>query len=278
MTKIDAHQHFWKFDPVRDSWITDEMAVIQRDFLPDDLQPLLAENGLDACVVVQSVQSEAENTFQLENAAKHDFIKGVVGWVDLQAENVEESLSYYSQFPKMKGFRHVLQGEADRAFMLRPAFKRGISKLKQFGYTYDILVFPDQLRYTSEFIGAFPGQLFVIDHLAKPQIKNKNIKDWKKGIVAVAEHENVYCKISGMVTEADWEHWKNEDFIPYLEVVVEAFGPKRIMFGSDWPVCQVAASYHQVVALVKDYFSSFTLNEQALLFGENASSFYRLQQ
>lgn len=276
MQRIDAHQHFWKFDPIRDSWITGDMAEIQRDFMPEDLKPLLDENGLNACVVVQSEQSEAENTFQLENAGKHDFITGVVGWIDLQAENVEERLSYYTQFPEMKGFRHILQGEQDRVLMLRPAFKRGISKLNQYGYTYDILIFADQLKYTKEFVATFPNQPFVIDHLAKPNIKDGELTAWKKDIMAVAELENVFCKISGMVTEADWRHWKREDLIPYMDVVVEAFGPKRIMFGSDWPVCQVAASYTQVVSIVRDYFSSFTPNEQALFFGGNAAAFYKL--
>lgn len=277
MQKIDAHQHFWKFDPVRDSWITSDMARIQKDFMPEDLQPLLKENGLEGCVVVQSDQSEAENEFQLSNARKYDFIKGVVGWVDLQAENVEDRLAYYAQFPKMKGFRHVLQGEADRAFMLSPAFKRGISKLKHFGYTYDILIFPDQLKYTKAFVADFPEQPFVIDHIAKPDIKKEKIENWKKDMRAVAAHENVYCKISGMVTEADWKQWKQEDFKPYMEVVVEAFGTHRIMYGSDWPVCLVAAdTYGQMMSVVKDYFSSFSANEQELFFGGNASAFYRL--
>lgn len=277
MKKIDAHQHFWKFDPVRDSWITEDMNVIRRDFLPEDLEPLLKDNGFDGCVVVQSDQSEAENSFQIANAEKYAFVKAVVGWVDLQAENVEERLSNYAQFSKLKGFRHVLQGEADRALMLHPDFKRGISKLKKFGYTYDILIFPDQLAYTKEFVAAFPDQPFVIDHIAKPHIKDRKISEWEKDIKAVAAHENVYCKISGMVTEADWENWETTDFDPYLDVIVGAFGTERIMFGSDWPVCQVAASYHQVVRLVKDYFGSFTPNEQALFFGGNASTFYGLE-
>lgn len=277
MKKIDAHQHFWKFDPIRDSWITEEMNAIRCDFLPQDLEPVLKENGFDGCVVVQSDQSEAENTFQLNNAEKYPFIKGIVGWVDLQAKDVEERLSHYTQFPKLKGFRHVLQGESDRALMLRPEFKRGINSLKKFGYTYDILIFPDQLIHTKEFVTAFPGQPFVIDHLAKPDIKGRKIKEWEKDIKAVAEHENVYCKISGMVTEADWKHWESQNFTPYLDVVVENFGPKRIMFGSDWPVCQVAASYCQVVDLMMDYFSSFTPNEQALFFGGNTEAFYGLE-
>ena len=276
MQRIDAHQHFWQFDPVRDSWITEEMAVIQRDFLPGDLEPMLKENGIDGCVVVQSAQSEAENTFQLANAENHDFIKGVVGWVDLWAENVEERLDAFSQFPKLKGFRYVLQGAEDPAIMLQPDFKRGIDKLKKFGYTYDILIFPNQLKPSREFVAAFPDQPFVVDHLAKPHIKEKKIDEWKKDIKEVAAHENVYCKISGMVTEADWQHWKREDLRPYIDVVVEAFGTKRIMFGSDWPVCLVAASYNETIDIVKDYFSSFSKDEQELFFGGNATSFYKL--
>lgn len=277
MKRIDAHQHFWKFDPVRDSWITDDMSVIRRDFLPQDLEPLLKAHGFDGCVVVQSDQSETENTFQLDNAEKHAFIKGVVGWVDLRADNIEERLASYSQFPKLKGFRHILQGEADRALMLRSDFKHGISKLNKFGYTYDILIFPDQLAYTKEFVQTFPDQPFVIDHIAKPYIKDKKISDWEKDIKAVAEYENVYCKISGMVTEADWGNWKVEDFTPYIGVIVEAFGTDRIMFGSDWPVCQVAATYSQVVELVKGYFASFSTHEQEMFFGGNASAFYKLR-
>ncbi|MHA4812300.1 amidohydrolase family protein [Flavitalea flava] len=276
-SKIDAHQHFWKFDPIRDSWIGPEMAVIQRDFLPDHLQPVLEAAGIEGCVVVQSDQSEDENDFQLAGAAKHNFIKGVVGWVDLQSPDVEERLAYYSRFPKMKGFRHVLQGEKDRALMLRPSFINGIRKLKKFGYTYDLLIYPDQLGYACELTAAHPDQLFVIDHIAKPYIKDNRItEEWKTAIRAFADQENVYCKISGMVTEADWTNWKPEDFRPYLDTVVEAFGTGRILFGSDWPVCLVAGSYEKVMQIVRDYFSSFSKEEQADFFGGNATGFYHL--
>lgn len=276
MLKIDAHQHFWNFDPVRDSWITSEMAVIQKDFLPSDLQPLLEKNGIDGSVLVQSDQSEKENAFQLVNAAGYDFIKGIVGWVDLRAENVQERLEHYTQFKKMKGFRHVLQGEEDRALMLQPAFKNGICLLHQFDFTYDILIFPDQLRYIPELVTAYPNQLFVIDHIAKPGIGKKLINEWKKDIEEVARFENVYCKISGMVTEANWQSWQQSDFTPYLDTVVNAFGIKRVMFGSDWPVCLVASSYKQMLQIVRDYFSSFTKSEQELFFGGNAIQFYHL--
>lgn len=277
MPRVDSHQHFWKFDPVRDSWITNEMSVIQKDFLPQDLQPILQKNDINGCITVQSDQSEAENEFQLKNA-EHDFIKGVVGWVDFLSPAVEERLEYYSQFKKMKGFRHILQGEKNRAFMLQPAFMKGIGLLKKYNFTYDILIFPDQLKHTLHLVRAFPDQPFIIDHIAKPSIKDKKTDEWKMDIDAVAKYENVYCKISGMVTEADWKNWKYEDFIPYIETVIEAFGPDRILFGSDWPVCLVAASYERTIAIVKDFFSSFSVDEQDQFFGANAVKFYNLNE
>jgi len=276
MLKIDAHNHFWKFDPVRDNWITEEMSAIRRDFMPADFLPVLQQHGFDGCIVVQSDQSEKENDFQLKNAAQYDFIKGVVGWVDLQSPQVEERLTYYRSFPAMKGFRHILQGEADRALMLKPAFKQGVSLLEKYGFTYDILIFPDQLKYAEELVAAFPRQKFVIDHIAKPDIKAGSSDNWEKGIQALADHENVFCKISGMVTEADRRQWRKEDFTPYIDTVVEAFGTDRIMYGSDWPVCQVAASYSKMLGIVSQYFSRFSATEQAAFFGGNASSFYHI--
>lgn len=274
--QIDSHQHFWKFDPVRDSWIDGTMSVIQRDFTPEDIKPLLSANGMDGCVSVQADQSVEENSFLLAHAEQNDFIKGVVGWVDLQAEDIHERLRHYGQFKKMKGFRHVLQGEKQRDFMLRPAFRRGISSLHSFGYTYDILIFPDQLKFTEKFVEGFPYQPFVIDHLAKPYIKDKKIDEWKKDMLAIAKYDNVFCKVSGMVTEADWKNWANEDFRPYLDVIVDSFGMNRLMFGSDWPVCLVAASYKKMIDVVREYFSTFTKSEQDAFFGGNAVRFYNL--
>jgi L-fuconolactonase len=276
MLKIDSHQHFWKFDPVRDSWIDDQMIAIRRDFLPAELESILTGNGFDGCITVQSDQSEKENEFQLANAKQHDFIKGIVGWVDLQSEQIEERLAYYKQFEKMKGFRHVLQGEVQRDFMLRPEFLNGISLLRKYGFTYDILIFPDQLKYTADFVSRFPNQPFVIDHLAKPGIKNHQINEWESDRRALAKFENVFCKVSGMVTEADWKAWKPEDFHPYLDVLVDAFGVDRLMYGSDWPVCNLAGIYERVVGLVKDYFSTFADAEQQKLFGGNAAKFYTI--
>ena len=274
---IDAHQHFWRFDPNRDTWITDEMYKVRRDFLPADLLPVLEKNGVEGCISVQVDQSEDENDFLLAHAENFDFIRGVVGWIDLRHSDLEQRLEYYKKFPKLKGFRHILQGETDRALMLKPSFKRGIELLHKYGYTYDILIYPDQLGYTKEFVAAFPDQPFVLDHIAKPYIKHRYITDeWKDAIRAVAAYPNLYCKISGIVTEADWYNWKPEHFNVYIDTVVEAFGTDRILYGSDWPVCLVAASYDQVINIVKNYFANFSPDEQAAFFGGNAIKFYKL--
>ncbi|HEX8327686.1 MAG TPA: amidohydrolase family protein [Hymenobacter sp.] len=276
MGRIDSHQHFWRFDPARDAWITDDMARIRRDFLPLDLQPLLQAHGFDGCVVVQSDQSEAENAFQLANAAAHDFIKGVVGWVDLRADDVEERLAHYRQFEKLKGFRHVLQGETDRMLMLRPYFQRGIAALGPHGFTYDLLILPDQLLAAAELAAAFPSQPFVLDHLAKPPIKAQLVEAWARDLHALAAQPNVCCKVSGLVTEADWQHWQPSDFGPYLDVVFAAFGPQRLMFGSDWPVCEVAGGYGRALGMVEAYVQPFSAEAQDLFWGGNATRFYGL--
>ncbi|MEO7992051.1 MAG: amidohydrolase family protein [Chryseolinea sp.] len=276
MLRVDTHQHFWKYNPVRDQWINENMLTIQRDFLPEDLQPVLQRNRIDGCVVVQADQSAEENYFQLKNAMAHEFIRGIVGWVDLRATDIDEQLQYYRQFDKMKGFRHILQGEKQRDFMLQTEFRRGISLLRNYNFTFDLLVLPDQLKYTSDFVKLFPDQPFVLNHLAKPNIKEKEISSWRRDIIALARHENVYCKLSGMVTEADWHTWQPSDFIPYLDVVVESFGMKRLMFGSDWPVCLLAGSYERMLKVVTNYFSSFSRDEQELFFGGNAIQFYKL--
>ncbi|WP_246022490.1 amidohydrolase family protein [Filimonas effusa] len=276
MMRIDAHQHFWQFDIERDSWITEDMSVIRRDFLPADLEPVLKSNGFDGCVLVQSDQSEVHNQFMLELAEANSFIKGIVGWVDLRSPDVKERLAYYSTFKVMKGFRHVLQGEEDRQLMLKPAFLNGIGQLVQFNFTYDILIFPDQLAFIPEFVKQFPDTKFVIDHIAKPDIKHRQYEEWEKGMRAVAQFPNISCKVSGMVTEADWHQWKPEDFSKYLDIVTDAFGTNRLLYGSDWPVCQVAASYEKMLDIVKNYYASFSPDEQAAIFGGNAVKFYQL--
>lgn len=273
--RIDSHQHFWKFDPVRDSWIDDSMQKIQRDFLPDDLLPLLQQNQFSGCVAVQASQSENETNFLLDLASKNDFIKGIVGWVDLRNENISERLEYFSTHKNLKGFRHVVQGEADD-FMFRKDFRNGISALKPFNYTYDILIFHRQLSAAISLVQDFPDQQFVIDHIAKPDIKSGDIISWKKGIQEISKYENVSCKISGMVTEANWNSWKTDDLKPYLDVIFENFSTNKLMFGSDWPVLNVASDYSEVVKTLENYMAQLSINDQNKIWFENAVSFYNL--
>lgn len=276
MIRIDSHQHFWNYDAIQHSWINDEMAVIRRDFLPQELAKVLQENQVTGCVAVQADQSIAENNFLLGLAGSYSFIKGIVGWVDLQSPNLNEVLETYAQLDIVKGFRHILQGEQQRDLMLKDTFLHGIKQLQQHDFTYDILILPDQLKYIPEFVAQFPNQRFVIDHLAKPLIKQQEIKDWKRDITELAQYENVWCKVSGMVTEADLKSWKQEDFEPYLDVLVNAFGTGKLMYGSDWPVCLAGGEYGEVMNVVSTYFSRFSVHEQELLFGKNAIDFYRL--
>ncbi|WP_418262429.1 amidohydrolase family protein [Flavobacterium faecale] len=275
MKRIDSHQHFWKFDPVRDSWIDESMQKIQKDFLPDDLLPLLTENQFQGCVAVEAHQSEEQTKFLVDLASKNDFIKGVVGWVDLRVENISERLQYFSPNKIIKGFRHVVQAEADD-FMLRNDFRKGISALGAFDFTYDILIFHRQLPAAIDLVNRFPEQKFVIDHIAKPNIKSAEIESWKRNIQEIAKAPNVVCKVSGMVTEADWNSRNFQDLKPYLDVVFENFTPNRLMFGSDWPVCNLAADYSEVVQTHEQYMSQFSIEEQNKVWFENANSFYKL--
>jgi L-fuconolactonase len=252
------------------------MKILQQDFLPEDLHPLLQHNNIDGCVAVQADQSEEETEFLLQLANENDFIKGVVGWVDLRADNLEERLKYFSENNKLKGFRHIVQAEPQDDFLLREDFCRGIKMLADYNFTYDILIFPMHLKAVISFVNKFPNQSFVIDHLAKPDIKNRNFEDWVKGIRKIATFENVFCKVSGMVTEADWKNWEEDDFEYCLDQVTEAFGMNRLMFGSDWPVCLLAASYQETVNIVHRYFSKFTLDEQEKFWRKNAIDFYHL--
>lgn len=274
--KIDAHQHFWQYEPVKDAWIGDDMKALKRDFMPTDLQPLLEREDFDGCVAVQADQSEQETFFLLELAENFGSIKGVVGWVDLCAADIAERLEYFSTIPLVKGFRHIVQAEPQDDFLLRKDFGRGIALLQHYDFTYDILIQPRHLKFANEFVRRFPNQPFVIDHLAKPLIRDGIFDDWKKDMQLIAQSPNVGCKLSGLVTQADWKNWKPEDFKIYIETVLESFGPDRILFGSDWPVCLLAASYAQVCGLIEQYISQLTLNEKEKLLGLNAQRFYHL--
>ena len=274
---IDSHQHFWHYDRQRYDWLTDDMARLRRDFLPADLHREYSANGVQAGVAVQAEQSENETRFLLELAKENAFIKGVVGWVDLRDTNLHSRLAHFSQFEKLCGFRHIVQAEAEDNFLIGADFLRGARLLKDFNLTYDILIYPKQLSAAIKFVASNPDQAFVIDHLAKPLIKDRIMSPWREQMREIAGHENVCCKVSGLVTEADWQGWGVADFTPYLDVVFEAFGTDRIMFGSDWPVCLVAASYHQVKQLIEDYVQDLSPAEKDKIFGLNAIRFYGLK-
>ncbi len=274
---IDAHQHFWVYDPGEYDWIDDSMASLRRGFLPAGLKPELEQGGFQGCVAAQARQTIEETRWLLELAASSPFILGVVGWVDLQSSQVRSQLQAFAANPKLVGIRHVVQGEPDDRFLLRPEFLRGISVLEEFDLAYDILIYAKHLPVAAEFVRQFPRQRFVLDHLAKPPIKSGAMHPWTDGIRELAVFPNVFCKLSGLVTEADWHHWKAEDITPYLDVAFESFGPQRLMIGSDWPVCTVAASYARVMGVVKEYLGRHPVQVREAVLGENAQRFWKLK-
>lgn len=275
--KIDSHQHFWVYDQEEYDWIADDQLVLQRNFLPHDLEAVFKENGIDRSIAVQARQSKTETDWLLNLAENNPLIVGVVGWIDLKANDIEQQLALYSNKPLLKGFRHVLQGESDPNYMLDQCFINGLQSLEQLGFSYDLLIFAKQLPQTIALVEQLPNLSLVVDHIAKPDIKNKrDFSEWAEGMKQLAQFDNVYCKVSGMVTEADLTHWKTEDFIPFLDTVFNAFGPNRIMFGSDWPVCLLGGSYSKIKAIVYDYvFEKYPLY-LTKVFGENAASFYNV--
>lgn len=274
--RIDAHQHFWHFDPIRDSWITEEMSLLKRDYLPGDLELLLTANGMDGSVAVQADQSEEETRFLLGLADDSPFILGVVGWVDLLSPDIENRLESYSRFERFRGVRHIAQAEPDD-FLMREEVVRGVGALGDFDLTYDILIYPQQLPAALALVEELPGQRFVVDHMAKPPIADLVMEPWAAFMRDLSDHPNVWCKVSGLVTEANWAAWRPEDLRPYLDLVFDAFGPYRLMFGSDWPVCLLAAEYGPVLGLVEDYARQLTAPERDQVFGGTAARFYGLK-
>ncbi len=272
---IDSHVHFWKYDKKRDGWITSKMKVLQEDYLPPTLAGTLKRNGVEGCVAIQVDQSELETHFLVELSKTFPIIKGVVGWVDLRNENIAERLQYFSQYPIIKGWRHIVQSEPDD-FLLDPAFQKGVSLLSTYSYTYDILIYPRQLGNALKFISSFPEQKLVIDHCAKPNIADKEFDQWASLIKQIAQHPNVYCKLSGLFTEAKWKHWSPGEFYPYLDTVFESFGTDRLLFGSDWPVMLLSGMYVQWKSMLEKYMEDFEIKEKKKVFGQNATHFYNL--
>ncbi len=275
--RIDAHHHFWKYDPVEYGWIDDAMDAIRRDFLPEHLRAEIATAGVDGVVSVQARQSEQETAWLLGLAENNAFIKGVVGWVPLSSPKVDRALEKHCRHWKLRAVRHVVQGEPDDRFILGEEFNAGIRLLREFGLAYDILIFERQLPPTIEFVDLHPEQVFVLDHIAKPKIKAGELEPWRTNMLELGKRKNVYCKISGLVTEADFATWTEAQLQPYLDTVLEAFGPQRLMFGSDWPVCRVACDYKRWVELVGRFIAKLSADEQARIMGGTAVEAYGLK-
>jgi len=274
--RIDAHQHFWRYTPAEYEWIDDAMAGLRRNCLPDEAQREMARAGVDACVAVQARQTLDETRWLLALADANPAIVGVVGWIDLQAADARQQLELFADHQKLVGVRHIVQSEPDDRFMLRPAFCRGIALLEEFGLAYDVLVYSRHLAVAAELVERFASQRFVLDHLGKPDIRRGELHTWKKSLRLLADSSNVFAKLSGLVTEADWNAWSVPDIRPYLDAAFDCFGPERLMIGSDWPVCTVAADYSRVMALVSDYLADRPAQERDAVLGGNAQRFYNL--
>ena len=274
---IDAHHHLWNYDPVEYDWIDDSMAILKKDFLIKDLEKTLHHNGFSSSIAVQARQSMEETLWLLTLAEQTNLIKGVVGWIDLKSDTLVQQLDELAKYKKLVGFRHVIQGENDPDFMQNPDFIRGLQMLADRGYRYDLLVFAHQLPAAAEMLAQIPNLHVVIDHIAKPDIKSRSDFDtWQQNMAVLAHNAKCYCKLSGMVTEADWLNWHSDDFHPFMQTVLDLFGQDRIMFGSDWPVCLVAADYDQVKSLVLDFINVQAPDAKELILGQNAHKFYQL--
>mgnify|MGYP001209937664 FL=1 len=274
--KIDSHHHFWKYDPVTYSWMNEKMGVLKKDYQPEDLKAEINSSNIDGVISVQADQSMRETDDLLKHANEHSFIQGVVGWFPLAEPELEGLLERYASNPWLKGVRHVVQDEPDDRFILGDAFNAGIRRLKPHNLVYDILIYERQLGASIEFVDRHPGQVFVLDHVAKPRIGDQVIEPWKTQMFDMAKRENVYCKLSGMATEADWQSWTKEDLWPYIEIALEAFGPARMMLGSDWPVARLAVEYGDWMNLCRESISSLSETERALVEGEVAIRSYDL--
>lgn len=274
--RIDTHQHYWRYTAADYGWIDDEKAVLKRDYLPPDVQPLMQTTGFDAAIAVQARQTADETTSLLAFADRHPFIVGVVGWVDLQSDNAGDQLAAIASHPKLVGIRHIVQDEQDDRFLLRPAFGRGIARLAEFDLAYDVLVYPKHLPVVAEFLTRFPSQRFVLDHLAKPDIRHGRLHEWARALEDVATAPNLMAKLSGLVTEASWSDWTSDDLGPYLDVALDVFGPDRLMVGSDWPVCTLAGSYERTMHVFTRYLSGRPAAAQAAILGGNARRFWKL--
>lgn len=274
---IDAHHHLWKYSVEEYGWIGEAMQSLRRDFLPSDLHTEMAAAGVQASIAVQARQTLEETQWLLRLAEEHAFIAGVVGWAPIASAGFREQLDALAGHPKLKGLRHVLQDEPDDTYMLRDSFQRGLAALKGTGLVYDILIYERQLPFATELVDRNPDQVFVLDHLAKPKICAAEISPWRERLRELAERPNVHCKLSGMVTEADWSQWTIDDLRTYVDVALECFGATRLLAGSDWPVCTVAVGYGRWWQTLRELVSGLSLTEQASILGGNATRVYGLE-
>ena len=272
---IDSHQHFWNYNPERDTWIDESMQVLKKNFLPKNLKPILINNGIDGCISIQADQSYQETEFLLKCASNNKFIKGVVGWVDLCSPNLEKKLEKYTSDKMFKGVRHIVQSESPE-YLLRKDVQSGISKLSKFNLTFDLLVTPIQLQSAIKLVKIFPNQKFVLDHIAKPRISEPLNKTWVNDIINLSKYSNVFCKISGLVTETKGYNFSDTDFLPFLDVIFKYFSFDRIMYGSDWPVCLLAADYKKVLEIISNYLMGYDSKIREKIMGTNAKIFYNL--
>jgi len=275
---IDTHQHFWRYRRDEYPWIGPGMDALRRDYLPGEFEELMKPAGFGGSIAVQARQVLEETCWLLELADEHPFIRGVVGWVDLCGADLGRQLEAFARHPRLRGVRHVVHDEVDDFFMLRKDFLTGVSVLSGFGLVYELLVFPRHLSVASQLVGMFPGQVFVLDHIGKPPIREGLLEPWETGIRRLASFPSVFCKVSGMVTEAEWKSWKQEDLAPYLDVIFDAFGTNRLMVGSDWPVCTLAAPYDRVMRIAKEYLCRYGPDEQEMVLGGNACRAYKLAE
>ncbi|TVR60409.1 MAG: amidohydrolase [Spirochaetaceae bacterium] len=277
MKRIDAHQHFWIYNDTDYTWMSSAHGAIRRDFTPEDLSPLLDSIGFDGSVAVQARQTMEETEFLLSLADQSDRVFGVVGWLDLRSERIADEIARYGANPKLKGVRHVVHDEPDDDFVLRDSFRRGVRALGPAGLTYDLLLFPRHIPAAIRLVDEFPNQPFVVDHIAKPPIKDGATEPWARDIAQLAERPNVTCKLSGMVTEANRDSWRPEDLYPYIDIVLEAFGASRLMIGSDWPVCTLAGEYKRVMDVVLNYIAKLSTHEQEMITGGTCMRFYGIE-
>ena len=273
---IDSHQHFWQVGRFDYPWMNSSLGVLYRDYLPDQFEPILAQNGVDKTVLVQASNSVEESRWLLNLADEHPFIAGVVGWVDLSSADVDRQLDEFVSHPKFKGVRHLVESEPADDWLVQPQVLRGLKRLSTYGVSYDLLVHTRHLKNIEKVVDACPDLKLVIDHMAKPPIASGEIETWREELRHVAANEQIHCKLSGLVTEASWTSWTTSDLRPYVDCALELFGSSRLLFGSDHPVCLLAASYELVLASFRELVNELSGDEQQKIFGSNAAEFYGL--